>query len=121
MVSGYLINSKVRAKCKTTTKATNLPFIWDAGDRPLNGYRAGVTSNVPSNLTKGTSTTVCSAVLFASDWSQAVLGLFGAPDVVVDPYTLAATGQVRITLNQYCDFAIRQPAAFAVMSDALTT
>jgi len=121
MVSGYLINSKVRAKCKTTTKATNLPFIWDAGDRPLNGYRAGVTSNVPANLTKGTSSTICSAVLFASDWSQAVLGLFGAPDVVVDPYTLAATGQVRITLNQYCDFAIRQPGAFAKMEDALTT
>jgi hypothetical protein len=50
-----------------------------------------------------------------------VLALFGAPDVVVDPYTLAATGQVRITLNQYADFGIRQPAAFVKIDDVLTT
>ena len=49
-----------------------------------------------------------------------VLGLFGGLDVTVDPYTLATTGQIRITLNQFFDWLCRQPGAFAVMDDALT-
>ena len=119
-VSGYLTNTKVRGKLKQTQFATNLPFIWQNGDMPVNGYRAAVTNNVPSNLTKGTSTTVCSATLFGSDWSMATIGLFGAPDITVDPYSLAATGQVQITLNQFADFGIRQPACFAKIEDLLS-
>lgn len=118
-LSGYLINTRVRGKLKQTQFATNLPMIWQNGPFPLNGYRAAVSNNVPFNLTKGTSTTVCSSALFGSDWSMAVLGLFGAPDVTVDPYTLAATGQVRITINQYADFGVRQPGAFAKNDDLL--
>ena len=118
--SGYLINTKTRGTSKTTQKATNLPFIWDAGDMPLNGYRAMVSNTVPSNLTKGTSTTVCSSVIFGSDWSMSVIGLFGAPDVTVDPYSLATTGQVRITLNQFGDHGVRIAACFATSDDILT-
>jgi HK97 family phage major capsid protein len=124
-LAGYLVNTKTRGKLKQTQRGTNLDFVWgDAapgadGFSRLNGYRAGVSNNVVANLTKGSSTTVCSAGLFSSDWSMAVLAFFGAPDVVVDPYTLAATGQVRITLNQYADFGVRQPGAFAKVDDWL--
>jgi hypothetical protein len=90
------------------------------GDMPLNGYRAAITNNVPANLTKGTSTTICSAAIFGSDWSMAVVGLFGAPDVTVDPYTKADTGQVKITLNQFADMQVRQPAAFSKVDDLLS-
>jgi hypothetical protein len=48
------------------------------------------------------------------------LALFDSPEITIDPYSLATTGQVRITINQNADFGIRQPAAFAVMDDALT-
>ena len=119
--AGYVTNTKVVNKAKNTLKATGLPFIWDNGDRPLNGYRAGITNNVPSNLVKGTSGAVCSSIGFSSDWSMFVLALFGGLDITVDPYTLATTGQVRITLNQFIDWACRQPGAFAFMDDALTT
>ena len=63
--------------------------------------------------------TVCSAAIFGSDWSMATIGLFGAPDVTVDPYTKADTGQVKITLNQFADFGCRQPACFAKIEDLL--
>jgi HK97 family phage major capsid protein/HK97 family phage prohead protease len=126
-LAGYAFNTKTRAKMKTVQRGTNLDFIIP-GDAPLNvnglsvvnGYRAGFTNNLPSNLTKGTSTTVCSGAIFSSDWSMAVLAFFGGADVTVDPYTLAATGQVRITLSQFADFGIRQPAAFAKIEDLLT-
>lgn len=118
-VSGYLINTKLRGKLKQTQFATNLPFIWQNGDMPLNGYRAAVTNNVPSNLTKGTSTTVCSSALFSSDWTMTTIGLFGAPDITVDPYSKADTGQVKITLNQFADMQHRLPAAVSKIDDLL--
>lgn len=118
-LSGYLTNTKVRGKYKQTQFATNLPMIWQPGDQALNGYRVAVTNNVPSNLTKGTSTTICSSTLFGSDWSNVVIGLFGAPDITVDPYSLAATGQVQITLNQFADLQHRQPATTAKIDDLL--
>jgi HK97 family phage major capsid protein len=120
-LSGYLINTAIRGKAKKTAKGTNMGFIWDAGGQPLNGYRAAVTNNVPRNLTKGTSTTVASALTFASDWSMMVLGFFGGADVTVDPYSKADTGQVKITLNQFWDYTVRQPAAIVVRKDILTT
>lgn len=120
-MSGYLVNTRIRGKAKKVTKSTYMPFIWQDGATPLNGYRAAVTNNMPNNLTKGTSTTICSAAIFASDWSMGVLGLFGAPDITVDPYTKADTGQVKITMNQFADFGIRQPTCFAKQEDILTT
>ena len=118
--AGYLINTKLRNTAKNTQKAANLPFMWDNGAQPLNGYRAAVSNNVPSNLTKGTSSGVCSSAIFSSDWRNLVIGLFGGIEVIVDPYSLATTGQVRLTVNAFVDVACRQPAAFATMDDALT-
>lgn len=122
MRAGYLINAKTRGKLKQTSRGTNLEMIWAqyGNDFPLNNYRVAVTQNVPSNLTKGTSTTVCSSAIFASDWSQEVLAFFGAPDVTVDPYSKADTGQVKITLSQFADSGVRQPGCFAKIDDLIT-
>jgi len=120
--SGYAVNTKSRGKMKQVQKAANLDFIWDRDvNTPLNGYRAAVTNTMPSNGTKGTADSVCSTLLFGSDWSDLVIALFGGLDLVVDPFTLAATGQVRLTANQFIDVGVRQPASFSAMTDALTT
>jgi HK97 family phage major capsid protein len=119
-LAGYLLNTAIRGKAKKTQRGTNLPFIWEMGDQALNGYRGAVTNNVPRNLTKGTSTTVASALTFSSDWSMMVLGFFGGVDVTVDPYSKSDTGQVKISLNQFWDYTIRQPDAFVVRKDILT-
>jgi len=119
-MAGYLINTKTRGKLKQTQLATNLPFIWQNSAQPLNGYRAAVSNNMLSNLTKGTSTTICSSAVFGSDWSDEVIGLFGAPDVTVDPYSKADTGQVKITLNQFADAKVRQPSSFSKIDDLLS-
>lgn len=120
-MSGFLVNSKTRRWLRTQARGTGLPYIWDGGERPLLGYRAAVTNNAPSNLTKGTSTTVCSSVLFSSDWSKSMLAIFGAPGITVDTVTMAPTGQARITLDLYASFGLLAPGAFAKMDDALTT
>lgn len=118
-VAGYVVNTKTRGKLKQTQQGTNLPFIWQPGQQQLNGYRAEVTNAMPSNLTKGTSTTVCSANLFSSDWSYTTIGLFGAPDITVNPYTKDDTGQVKIVLHQFADMQCRLPASVAKIEDLL--
>lgn len=120
LLSGYAVNTKSRGWLKKVQKGTNLPMIWETGDMQLNGYRAAVSNNLSSTLNKGTSSGNCSSLIFGSDWSDLVFAMFGGFDVVTDPYTKAGTGEVVITCNQFIDVALRQPASFAAMSDALT-
>lgn len=118
---GYLTNSKVRGKLKTVEKvATTGAFVWgDSAASPLNGYRADVSNNVPSNLTKGTSSGVCSAIIFGN-WDDLLIGLWSGVDLLVDQFTLGTSGGVRVVAFQDCDIAIRHPESFAAMLDALT-
>ncbi|MGA8864867.1 MAG: phage major capsid protein [Gallionella sp.] len=120
--AGYVINTKARGWCKLTPKtgSTFPKFLWDGGKMPLNGYRAGVTNNLVSNGTKGSASGICSTLAYSSDWSNFILALFGGLDIVVDPYSLAGSGQIKITANQFIDVALRNPAYFSVMVDALT-
>jgi HK97 family phage major capsid protein len=122
---GYLTNTKVRGALKQVfTNATygEIP-LWQNGSKEgfgqLNGYRAGASNNVPSNLTKGSSSGVCSAVLFGN-WADLIIGYWGALDIIVDPYTLSTSGRVRITINLFFDVAVRRAASFSAMLDALT-
>ena len=117
----YLTNAKVRGQLKNTAKLGNtlaLP-VWDSSSEPLNGYKGLVTNAVPSNLTKGTSTGVCSAIVFG-DWSSLIVGLWGGLDVLVDPYTGGDSGDISIRMLQDIDIGVRHPESFAKMVDALT-
>lgn len=116
---GYLSNAKQRGKFKGTTKTSPATsFIWDGGEAPVNGYKCGISSQVPSNLTKGTSSGVCSAILFGN-WADLVLGLWGGLDLIIDNSTGSAAGTVRVVALQDADFGVRQAASFAAMQDAL--
>lgn len=117
--SGYLLNTKTRGAYKKTQRAANLDFVWDNGPQPLNGYRAEVSNVMPSNLTKGSSSGICSSMLFSSDWSSSVIGTFGAVEILVDEVTQAADGMNRLIINGFMDCAVRRAADFAVIDDLL--
>ena len=106
---GYLVNAKTRGKLKRTQKfaSTNGDPIWDRNTgEPLNGYQAAVTNAVPSNLTKGTSSGVCSAILYGN-FADLMIGMWGATDLIRDPYTASASGGVRIVALQDVDVNVR--------------
>jgi HK97 family phage major capsid protein/HK97 family phage prohead protease len=115
---GYLTNAKVRGKLKTTSKVSGQNgFIWE--DDMLNGYRAGVSNQVPSNLTKGSSSGVCSAIVFGN-FADLIIGQWGTLDLMVDPYSGSTSGTVRVVALQDVDIAVRNAVSFSAMLDALT-
>lgn len=119
---GYLANAATRAWLRKTQRGPDMDFILEGKvqDEPLNSWPLLVSNNVPKNLSKGTSNGVCSSLIFSGDWSELLIAQFGELDVIVDPYTLASTATVRITINQFVDIAVRQPKAFSIMEDGLT-
>ena len=117
----YLTNAKVIGDLKTIERAQNTArFLLDGDYDKLNGYPIDWTNLVPSNLTKGTASQVCSAMLFGN-WEDLYIGHWGGVDIVVDPYTLAAYGDVRFVLNSWDDCKVVEPASFAAIVDLTTT
>lgn len=67
----------------------------------VNGYPTYYSSHC--GATAGTS----ADGIFA-DWSNVTVGMFGGVDIIVDPYTNAAAGQVRLVVNTFVDFKLAQ-------------
>lgn len=117
---GYLTTPGVRGKAKETEKvAGSGRFIWeDTNQNTVNGYPVGISTQVPSNLTKGTATAICHAIIFG-DWRELIIGVWGGLDLTVDNITLASQASVKVTVHSWSDIALRHDASFAAMKDAL--
>lgn len=122
----YLTNTKVRGKLRKTQtfSGTNGQPVWSKGRESglgdVLGYDAYVTNAVPSDLTKGSATSVCSAAVFGN-WADLLIGMWGGLDVMLDPYTGATAGTKRVIALQDLDIAARRVASFAAVKDYLTT
>lgn len=123
--TGYLTNAKVAGKLMTTEKAANTaqficPSFPDAaGLTNFGGARAGISNQVPSNLTKGTANAIASAIIFGN-WADLIIGQWGTLDLTVDPYSNSTSGTVRVVALQDVDIAVRHAESFSAMKDALT-
>ena len=87
----------------------------------VNGYPLYVTNQVPSNLTKGSSSGVCSAMLMG-DFSQAMVGFWGnGLEITVgedsDDFSKALTSVRGIVTY---DVAVRHAESFAAILDITT-
>lgn len=115
---GYLTNAKVRGKLLQTEKASGTAqYVW-SDSNTLRGYNAAVSNQVPSNLTKGTSS-ACSAIVYGN-WSDLIIGTWGGIDINVDTSTGSSSGTVRVVALQDVDVAVRHAESFAAMKDATT-
>ena len=117
----YLTNPSVAGVLKKAQKfaTTNGEAVWTGGltDGVVNGGRALATKQVPSNLTKGTSTTICSAII-AGRFEHLMIGEFGMAEVITDPFTKKKQGLIEVTSFQMVDVALRYDEAFQVILDA---
>ena len=114
----YLTNPKVKAALQTIPRqASGVEgnFIWSAGGAELNGYPVATTTLVPSNLSKGTSSTLSALIYGAFD--RMAVANWGGMELTVDPYSGATAGLTNVVLNAYMDVNLLQPTAFAVCKD----
>jgi len=118
---GWLSNPKVKAKMANTVKVSSTDSIMLLNDpwNSIYGYNAEFTSNVPSDLDPGDGGSDASALIFG-DFSQLMVGLFGAPSILVDPYTNSTSGDVVISVMQEVDVALRNAASFAITDEVST-
>lgn len=100
----FVTSPEIWGQLKTREKVTGYPsfFIDDSGR--MCGYPVYTTQQLYHASSK--------YVVFG-DFSQAMIGLWGAVDVLVDPYTQATTGLERIIVEQFADVAIRVAGAFS--------
>ena len=96
----YVTNATIYGGFKTTEKAASTAqFVLEPGGT-VNSY--GV---VRSNQVE-------TGDVFFGVWSQLVLGLFGAVDLQVNPYSEDKEGNIRVVAHQAIDYAVRYPQAF---------
>lgn len=124
----YITNAKQIGILKKLKASGTGEYLWKSSEKPfktgamapINGYDMFRSNQLPSNLVKGTSGAVCSAVVFG-DFSQLVLAQWGAGiEVVVNPYgSQFAKGGVEVRAMALVDVNVRQEKAFTIITDAL--
>jgi HK97 family phage major capsid protein len=124
----YLTSPALRAELKSTPKIAPASgqagypvFVWEDGtaddEGKVNGMRAMVTNNVPTNLTKGSTTGTCKAIIYGN-FNDLIIGTWEGVDTLVNPYTNQAAGAVIISMAMSADVEVRHPQSFAVITDA---
>lgn len=98
----YVTTPAIRALLKSRAKETGYPVYLCGDDNTMAGYPVMVTNQMTA------------ASMLFGDFSQAILGMWGALDITVDPYTKADYGLVRFIAQQLVDVAVRQPGAFSL-------
>lgn len=92
----YILSNKAKAALRAMAKGTkSTELVYENGE--VDGTKAYNTSNVPA-----------SNYLFG-DMSSLVIGTWSGLDLIVDPYTQAAKGAVRLVVNMYVDFGVARP------------
>lgn len=121
--AAFLTNHKVAAKMMATPKQSSGVegnFLLSAPYNSLAGYPLVVSNQVTSTLTKGSATSVCSAMFFGV-WSDLMIGQWGGIELIVDPMSLSTAGATRIVALAELDVAVRYAESFAACLDITTT
>ena len=96
--------------------STDTRMIWEGplAEGKLAGYNAYSTGQVSATLGAGAE-----HGLILGDFSQMIVGIWGGGvDILVDPYTDADRGRVRITAFLDMDIALRHPESFCKATGA---
>jgi HK97 family phage major capsid protein len=117
---GWLTTPACKAKLKRVAKLGNTLAIPIWLDDEVDGYKAASSNQVPSNLVKGTSGAICSA-LIRGVFETMLINMWGSGfEMIVDPYRLKKQGMIEITTFMMTDVVLKYPNAFVVAQDVLT-
>ena len=89
-------------------------FLFEDGK--MNSYPAFITNNISITLDDptATGTTAVDTAYYFGNWNDCLIGNFGGLDVVIDPYTLATTGTIRMIVQMMVDVNYRHLGSFSI-------
>lgn len=97
----YVMSNSSKGAFRAMSKSTkNTQLVMEAGE--IDGVAVHNTSNVPANK------------FIFGDFSNLAIGQWAGIDVVVDPFSQAKNGMVRLVVNAYFDAKVMRDEAFAV-------
>lgn len=121
----YILHPALVGKAKTKVKDASGAggFIFTGnGDGQLNGYRALRTNNLPKGL-RGTPTEEKQEAvpgdeygIVFGNWADYFIGQWGGIELLVDPYTQALKGTVRLITNSYWNMGFIRKESFCIAS-----
>lgn len=117
----FVTNPKVIAAMRNTPRQSSGVegnFILNDTNTIL-GYPVLSTNNCTSDLTKGTSTGVCSAVVFGN-WSDVLVAFWSNLELLVDQTTKSQQMIVSVRAITDIDVGIRHAESFAAIKDVTT-
>lgn len=118
---GFALNSKTAAHAYVVDDAGNSgSYLYAPGSAltgTLGGFPAAIDNSLRSSLAKGTGSNL-SELVFGS-WEQLVIGFFSPIEILLDRFTQLPN--YRLTAYLSVGTTIEKPAAFAVVSDIVTT
>ena len=115
---GFLTHPSVKAKMAQTVRVASTDSVMLLNDpwNQIYGYPAAFSSNVPTTLDPGDGGSDAAAMIFG-DFSQLIIASFGAPSILVDPYTGSKAGTVRMVLHAELDVGVRNAVSFAITNE----
>lgn len=121
----YILHPALVGKAKTKVKDASGAggFIFTGnGDGQLNGYRALRTNNLPKGL-RGTPVAGGQEAIPGDEygivfgnWADYFIGQWGGIELLVDPYTQALNGTVRLITNSYWNMGFIRKESFCIAS-----
>jgi HK97 family phage major capsid protein len=95
----YILSPKAKAGFRGMAKSANSPqLVYESGE--VDGTPALVTTHLENDR------------LVYGDFSQYIIAQWGSLDILVDSYTLASKGMVRLVVTGYFDLKPLRPEAF---------
>lgn len=102
----YLMNTSTRGALKQKPIVAGYPSFVFNSDNTVNGRPTDVSNQVNAGD------------MFYGNWFDLIIALWGGLDLIVDPYTEATKGIVRIVGHQSADVGARHGESFARAFDA---
>lgn len=121
----YILHPALVGKAKTKVKDASGAggFIFTGnGDGQLNGYRALRTNNLPKGLRGTPAAGKQEAIpgdeygIVFGNWADYFIGQWGGIELLVDPYTQALNGTVRLITNSYWNMGFIRKESFCIAS-----
>lgn len=81
----------------------------------LLGYPVYSSTLVPKDLTKGSGTNLSAYIV--GFWEELIIAQWGGIDLLIDPFTQATSGLLRVVINGYFDVNVKHAASFSASDD----